>query len=180
MYFQHNEFIEADKFQYLLIHKNASTTITDIIHKDKYITTMTQCPHKIRWTVIRDPYERFISGLSHDLKRHKVKLNEINIDELFNGAVNLHTRDNKNINHCISQASYLINTNINWYVDIKDLNIFLKMHFNESKILNKSEKKTELNLDKKEIMKYLNFDYYVYDHIKNSDNLWKWNLGKIF
>ena len=38
----------------------------------------------------------------------------------------------------------------------------------------------ELNIDKEEIMKYLNLDYYVYNQIINSPNLWKWQQGKIF
>ena len=180
MIFQNKEFFETDKFQFLLIHKNGSTSVRKIIEKNKYILNSVWCPNKIRWTVIRDPYERFVSGLNYDLKRHKVQLNEINIYELFNDVVNLNNRINTNINHCISQASYLMNANIQWYVDIKDLNVFLKMHFNEFETINKNEEKIELNLDKKEIMKYLNFDYYVYNRIKNSDNFWKWNLGKIF
>jgi hypothetical protein len=180
MNFQNKEFIETDKFQYLLIHKNGSSSVREIIEKNKHIINSVWCPHKIRWTVIRDPYERFMSGLSYDLKRHKVKLEDINISELFNGVVNINTRMNGNTNHCISQASYLINANIQWYVDIEDLNLFLNMHFDENKIINKNEEKIELNLDKKEIMKYLNFDYFIYDQIKSSNNLWKWNLGKIF
>ena len=38
----------------------------------------------------------------------------------------------------------------------------------------------EKYLDKEEIMKYLHFDYYVYDHIKKSPFLWEWQHGKIF
>ena len=178
--FQIKEFYETDKFQYLLIHKNGSSSVCEIIKKNKYILNSVWCPHKVRWTVIRDPYERFTSALNYDLKRHKLKLDEININELFNGNVNQMTWENGNINHCISQASYLMNANIQWYVDIKDLNLFLKMHFNEFETINKNEDKIELNLDKKEIMKYLDFDYYVYNTIKNSHHMWKWNLGTIF
>ena len=134
MYFQNNEFIETDKFQYLLIHKNGSSSVREIIENDKSTRSSVQCPHKVRWTVIRDPYERFISGLNYDLKRNKIQLNEINIYELINDTVNLNTRMNTDINHCISQASYLMNANIHWYVDIKDLNVFLKMHFNEFRV----------------------------------------------
>ena len=75
---------------------------------------------------------------------------------------------------------YLINTNIDWYVDIKDLNIFLKMHFNVEMHCNENKKEIDLNLNKEEVMKYLNLDYYVYNKILQSDHLWKWYNGKIF
>ena len=54
------------------------------------------------------------------------------------------------------------------------------MHFNRSFYLNKDDEKDSLNIEKKEIMKYLNFDYYMYNTILNSNNLWKWYNGKIF
>jgi hypothetical protein len=54
------------------------------------------------------------------------------------------------------------------------------MHFGSDITINKNQGKIELNLDKQEIMKYLNFDYYVYNQIKHSHNLWKWNSGIIF
>lgn len=38
----------------------------------------------------------------------------------------------------------------------------------------------EKYLDKEDIMKYLHFDYYVYNHIKTSPFLWEWQHGKIF
>ena len=54
------------------------------------------------------------------------------------------------------------------------------MHFGESECLKKNTKQSALNIDKSEIMKYLNFDYYVYNKIKDSNNFWNWTQGKIF
>ena len=65
-------------------------------------------------------------------------------------------------------------------LEIKDLNTFLKMHVGEVKYCNNNLNNIELNIDKEEIMKYLNLDYYVYNQIINSPNLWKWQQGKIF
>ena len=54
------------------------------------------------------------------------------------------------------------------------------MHFNQTEHCNANDENIEISIDKKEIMKYLNFDYYVYNKILNSQYLWKWQMGKIF
>jgi hypothetical protein len=82
------------------------------------------------------------------------------------------------MNHATSQVPFLINTDINYYIDINDLDIFLKMHFNQTLNINKTEGK--LTLDKQEIMKHLVVDYQVYNQIQNSPYLWKWQQGRIF
>ena len=180
MYFQNIELFETEKFQYLLIHKNGSSSVRKCMERLNPVLTTEIKNNKIKWTVIRDPYERFISGLNYDLNRHNIDPTEINYRELFNGNINLKSRESGHVNHCISQVSYLINANIDYYVDIKDLHLFLKMHFGESECLKKNTKKSTLNIDKSEIMKYLNFDYYVYNKIKDSNSLWNWTQGKIF
>ena len=180
MYFQNIELYETDKFQYLLIHKNACTSVLKTIEHLSPVYTTIKSDKKIKWTVIRDPYERFVSGLSYDLKRHNVKFSDIKLEDLFNGKVNILSRGDGHMNHCISQFSYIINTDINYYVHINDLNVFLKMHFGKSNYLNMDEQKDNINMEKNDIMKYLNFDYYMYNNILNSNNLWKWNQGKIF
>ena len=54
------------------------------------------------------------------------------------------------------------------------------MHFEKSLFLNKDDKKDNIIVEKKDVMEYLNFDYYMYNSIMNSNNLWKWQNGKIF
>jgi len=178
MIFQNIELLETDKFQYLLIHKNGSSSVSKCI-KDFNITNRINL-NKIRWTVIRDPYERFVSGLKYDLKKHNLSIEEIDITELYNSMTNVFTRERRHVVHTSSQVSHLINTHVNWYVELKDLNLFLKMHFNQTEHCNANDENTEINIDKKEVMKYLNFDYYVYNKILNSQYLWKWQMGKIF
>ena len=180
MYFQNIEFIETDKFQYLMIHKNGSSSIGEAMKDINFISTTEINLNKIKWTVIRDPYERFVSGLRYDLLRHDVNIKDINYSSSHNTLVNYYTRAQKNLNHATSQVPYLINTNIDWYVDIKDLDMFLKMHFNVEIHSNENNVDIDLNLNKKDIMKYLDLDYYVYNKIIQSDHLWKWFNGKIF
>jgi len=181
MYFVFPEFIETDKFQYLKIQKNASSTVTNLIMETMDFTCVNQKNlNKVRWAVIRDPYERFISGLAYDLKRHDLKLEDIKISDSFVSNY-MHPRDGNrgNINHSVSQVQYLINADIDYYVDIKDLNIFLKMHFNKTYTINENNN-INLNVDKNEIMKYLTLDYKIYNNIISSSFLWKWQQGKIF
>ena len=180
MLLQNVEFYETNNFQYLLIHKNGSSSIVKCLKNTDYIITNKVNLNKIRWTVIRDPYERFIAGLKYDLSRHGLDYKDINYSTLNNACVNLITRDKGHVNHTASQIPYLINTHIDWYIELKDLHTFLKMHFGIVEYCNIDKNNIELNLDKEEIMKYLNLDYYVYNNIINSPNLWKWQQGKIF
>ena len=180
MYFVFVEFVETEKFQYLKIQKNGSSSICEIIENSmdfKYVNNKNL--NKIRWTVIRDPYERFVSGLQYDLTRQKLNLEDININEAFvSNYLNPMNGLKGNMNHATSQVPFLINTDINYYIDIKDLDIFLNMHFNKTLNINKTECK--LTLDRQEIMKHLVVDYQVYNQIQNTPYLWKWQQGKIF
>ena len=132
MFFQNIEFFETEQFQYLLIHKNGSSSIKKCMTNMNCHFTSNVNLNKVRWTVIRDPYERFMSGLKYDLIKQDLKLEDINKDDLYQSLVNLKTRNQGNVNHTASQIPYLINTHINWYVDLKDLTTFLKMHFNKN------------------------------------------------
>jgi hypothetical protein len=180
MIFQNIELYETDKFQYLLIHKNASSSIVNCIKHLNPIVTDKININKVRWTIIREPYERFVSGLKYDLQRHNLNIKDIDYSSLFNSKINKFSRLNGNVNHTTSQVPYLINTHINWYIEMKDLNIFMKMHFDKVEYYNENKINIKLDLDKKEIIKYLNLDYYVYNNILNSNYLWKWQQGKIF
>ena len=180
MYFQNIEFYETDKFQYLLIHKNGSSSVKKTIDHLQPTCTTELNFKKVRWAVIREPYERFVSGLQYDLNKHKLNLEDVDIKSLFNSRVHYFSRMKGNVNHTTSQVPYLINSHINHYVELKDLDVFLKMHFGRIENTNINNKNIELKLDKKEIMKHLELDYYIYNSILNSPCLWKWQQGNIF
>jgi len=74
---------------------------------------------------------------------------------------------------------YLINSCINWYVDLSSLKIFLEMHFNKSFYLNKGPDMKQY-FKKEEVLKYLNMEYEIYNKIKMSSFIWEWQKGKIF
>ena len=191
MQFRILELTETDKFQFLRIYKNANWSVQKCIEDNfpgKFWNSSSIVNNKPRFAVIRDPYERFISGLKYDLERHKVDVQELNqnikLDKLFT-TKEMHRRNTMagNINHSASQVPYLMNSGVTHYIDIKDLNLFLKMHFNKVKHLNNSNIKTkeiEKYLNKDEIMKYLHLDYYIYNSIIRSPFLWEWQHGKIY
>ena len=180
--FQNIELFETDSFQYLLIHKNGSSSVLESIKHLNPIVTYECNFNKIRWTVIREPFERFVSGLKYDLKRHSIELKDIDSSSLHSSRINPYSRQIGNVNHTASQIPYLMNTNIDWYIELKDLSTFLSMHFNSEEHLNKDDKKNpdKIEINKLDVDKYLNLDYYVYNDILNSPNLWKWQNGKIF
>jgi len=179
VFFQNLEFYETEKFQYLLIHKNACTSVRKTIEDLNPKITNKRNLNKVCWTVIREPVERYIHGLGYDLARHGLDIDEIDVEKTFCSYHEPSSMARGDVNHTSSQMCYLINANVNWYVDLKDLNLFLKQHFNKSNFLNKSTSKYVFE-DKKELEKYLHLDIEMYNRIRHSPYCWEWQKGKIF
>jgi hypothetical protein len=51
-----------------------------------------QRTNKLCWTIIRDPFERLVSGLSYDLNINLFDINKINLDDLLLGKINEQSR----------------------------------------------------------------------------------------
>jgi len=183
MLLQKIEFYETKDIQYLLIPKNGSMSVLKSFEKIPHIVTR-ELANKVKWTVVRNPIDRLISGLAYDLNLQKLSLKDINIKSLFYSNMHSVIKEFHYVSHTSLQIYYLFNAKINWYINIEDLDIFLKMHFNQTAHDNKSSinKKYDIEkyIDKDEIMKYLHLDYYVYNRIKQSPFLWEWQHGKIF
>tara|TARA_R110000796_G_scaffold10898_2_gene36515 strand:+ start:150 stop:731 length:582 start_codon:yes stop_codon:yes gene_type:complete len=193
MNFRLSKLITTEKFQFVRIHKNANASVLKCIQnnfKKEEIFYLDCLEKKPRFCIIRDPYERFLSGLKWDLLINKVDIKDVDIKKLFTSNEN-HLRNSLtgHINHSISQILYLMNFQISHYVDIEDLNLFLKMHFKKSEYINNIKEEPEYNkycsnvekyLDKEEVLKYLHMDYHIYDSIKKSPFLWEWQHGEIF
>lgn len=183
--------IETDKFQFVRIHKNGNNSVIKCIQnnlkKGEQINYVYQLSKKPRFCIIRDPYERFLSGLKYDLWQNKVDIKDVDVSKLFvDNEHHLRNSWRGHIKHSTSQIPYIFNTQCTHYVDISDLNLFLKIHFNqtahENKFNNieKEYKNIEKHLNKNDIMKYLHLDYYVYNTLKTSAFMWDWQHGKIF
>jgi len=196
---QNIEVLSTPTSNYLLIHKNGCSQVREHLYQNfTQIGSSDFFPqnNKVNWTVIRDPYDRFISGLTYDILRQFKKLD--NLDKIINISssffyqkINLKTRESGNVNHVISQWTYLFNQPLNFLIKIKDLDNFLDMHFQkrinftetntplEQKniVLNYIEKNSYL---KNLIMAYLAPDYFYIEQAKSEELFWSWQSGKIF
>ena len=200
---QNTEVLKSDTSQYLKIHKNGTTFVQDCFKLNypnsfsRIITSNISSDIPL-WTTIRDPYQRFTSGLAYDIKLNNRDdedleeiLNNINYKKLFLGKMHPLTRIQGNINHCLLQFTYLFNFNINFCVDVDVLNTFIKMHY-ENPPLRKNEQKDLLILTqisdiiqntpkiKQVIDNYLSIDYYIINELYNNNLVWNWQNGKMF
>ena len=185
MLLQKIELYETKKFQYLLIPKNGSTSVLKCFEKTPHIVTRSFA-NKVRWTVIREPIDRLISGLTYDLNLQKLSVKDIEIDSLFYSNIHSVVKEFHYVSHTSLQIYYLYNAKVNWYVDLKDLDIFLKMHFNKNIKINKGLTKLKSqvkdfvtkNIDK--IKPFLMPDIKLYEAAQQSEQLWQWQKGRIF
>ena len=167
MNFRLFEIVDTEKFQFVRIHKNGNGSVIKCIHnnfKKEEISYIHSLSKKVRFCVIRDPYKKLFTSNEHHQRNSWIG----------------------HINHSTSQIPYLFNVQCSHYIDISDLNLFLKIHFNEiahenkARDIIKKNQNVEKYIDKDEVMKYLHLDYYMYDTIKKSPFLWEWQHGKIF
>lgn len=197
---QNIEIFTTSTSNYLLIHKNGCSQVREHLYLNypqvELFYNFFPQNHKINWTVLRDPYNRFISGLTYDILRQFKKLD--NLDKIINISssffyqkINLETRKDGNVNHIIPQWTYLFNQPLNFLVEIKDLDKFLDIHFLKRTNFtetNTSSKQKNIVLDyveknkelKNLIIAYLAPDYYYIEQAKSQGLFWNWQNGKMF
>lgn len=202
---QNVDVFTTDKCHYLSIQKNASTRIRDYLtlnfsYVEPWVLTGPLNSPLPYWTTIRDPYDRFISGLSYDLYQNQDSipnlpkfLDEVDIFRIFYDKLPIQYKSitKGKLNHTLLQWTYLFNQKINFYLDIKDLDLFADFHFP----LTSHKKMNETPLEFKEILidyvnsnskfknivnNYLAPDYYIINQIHNSGLIWGWQDGKMF
>jgi len=190
MFVQNLEFIETKNFEYLLIHKTGCQSVLKTFNSKKIKQVMNENKQsgKFCWTVLRDPKERFISGLSHNLSISNIELEELDIKQLLFNTVDPELRTISLIPLTILQSTYLIGSRINMFVKHQDLNNFLKINFNvffhenKGSLVIKNKVKKFINTNKKfkeTLEKYLEIDYFIYKQILKSNKFWHWQLGKV-
>lgn len=196
---QNIEVFSTESSNYLLIHKNGSSQIKTLLKDNsKEIYTSLSIPYSNPyWTTIRNPYDRFISGLTYDIFQVYGNLNNIekflNIDFLKKTCYfinNPYHRVKGFISHTLPQWTYLFNQPLNFFVDISDLDLFIPIHFKKQikypNTLSSTYKKVikdyiELHPPLYQFVEnFLSPDYFVYNHIKTHSLLWKWQMGKMF
>jgi len=198
---QNTEILIGDNHQYLKIHKNGCTFVQDCF-KLNYpnsfkISFFTPHPDLPFWTVIRDPYQRFISGLTYDIELHR---NNENLEELINNLdyknlflKKIHPKFRKTglIPHTLLQFTYLFKFNLDFFVSIKDLSHFSKIHFpkisqfqNHSNIPSLKTQISDIIQNTPKIKQivdnYLSTDYYIINELYSNNLVWNWQNGKMF
>jgi len=190
MFVQNLEFFEAKNFEYLLIHKTGCQSVlkTFDFKKLKITGLFNKQSGKFCWTVLRDPKERFISGLCHNLSLSNIELEKLDLKQLLFNTIHPELRAVSRTPLTILQTTYLIGSKIDMFVLHNDLNNFLKVNFGvsfhenkgSSVIKNKVKKFIKDNKNfEKELDKYLEIDYFVYQQILNNNKFWYWQLGKV-
>lgn len=185
--FQNVDWRECPTHVYLAVQKNGHSYIMDILENRE---PEPESEFKPRWMVVRDPYDRFVSGLAYDLMQSDMNVNYLDkvlsdpASIMFSKLSRMYNRTGKT-NHSAAQSTYIINQKVDVFVNLSDLTEFCDANFGVVRDkVNETPKEfkeiIEFKIDKEEMMKLLTFDYYVYNSILQSERLWKWQYGKIF
>ena len=199
MFLNNTNYYQIGQSYYLLIQKNGCSTVLENFDYQIILDDSPEFHMEYpRWTVIREPYERFVSGLAYDLKRLKRHLKEQQIEtyinknseKLFFGKFNEYQMQHGGwVSHTYPQSFYLFNKKIDHYVNIEDLNLFINIHNKNYKPsgenkTNKEDKEFAMHMidlffPKKDLEKYLYVDKKMYEMIQNDGKLWRWQHGQI-
>jgi hypothetical protein len=169
----------------------------------KYCSNLKVLPfldnNKPYWAVIRDPYQRFISGLTYDililnhdkeLKLLDKFLNEDYLEKLFLKNYDSFFSITGNVPHTLCQWTYLYNQPVDFFVRIEDLTSFIHLHFGNDSfskhpgnnlLQNKVKEYIDKNNNLKQLINYyLTPDLYLYKQLYNQGKVWEHNYGQMF
>lgn len=183
---------------YLVIQKNGNTYVRDVLreyYKDTYCeesfvpreNLVNPC-----WTVIRNPHDRFMSGLAYDLWMTGVNLDHAfsDLQNNINSKMPVFFRSTRKVSHTISQVNYILFQPMTFFVDIKDLTAFCQINFGlESTVECKNEVPKDFkkmvageicrrNLTQR-VNDLLSYETYFYNRLINSSNIWSWQNGNV-
>ena len=195
--FNATECFRTEKFQYVLIPKNGNSTIRQNVcdNHDWIVGGEEIDPDKPLFTVLRDPWERTISGLSYDLYRNYGEVNDeiledIDFKKMLYQPTHRFQRGTSFTSHISVQIGYLFDVQPNFYVDINQLSSFVKIHFEnptikvnegnlefKNKVINLINSKPHI---KNTIEKYIEIDYYFIERVRNTEIFWDFSMGKMW
>ena len=196
--FVQNEWFSLPTHNYLLIHKTGCTYVRKIFETfySNGEATVSSHPTNIQsnpcWTVIREPYERFISGLSYDIYKTGCSIDSAlsDLPKLINQFPSPRFKPTSYVQHTTSQVSYLFNQPFSFFVKMGDLTEFCHLNFG---LTLDSENKNEMPPEFKETIKteienrnlrqrvedLLSYESCFYNTILDSDYIWHWQNGKV-
>jgi len=184
---------------YLLIQKTGFTYISNVFKSfygnfsdDSYLVLPQESEKNICWTSIRNPYERFISGLAYDMWLTNVNCDYLfsNLPNLINGHISTYFRKSGKIQHTLSQVSYIMFQPISFFVDMNDLTEFCFMNFGvmlgedcQNKVPKDFKILIEKEIEKRgltqRVQDLLSYETYFYNRIMQSDHIWRWQNGNV-
>jgi len=154
--------------------------------------------------VIRDPYERLISGITYDLKmfdhnifNKKRVAKEILLDKNFIKSIFSRSGPFRTLGktvHYIPQFFYFLPENVDFFVMLEDVDRFFEsnMDVDLKKVKNKQKNSSNEKYKKivesiikdhdelnRSIQDHLSFEYYAIDMLYMNDRVWRWNYGKV-
>lgn len=199
------EYYSTSEQSFLLIHKNACSTVKSNL-SCRFGDTLQEVGPPIegslKWAVIRDPYDRFISALAYDIstqypveiwKDEKALYNVIELLDLkkylTHHATNSFYRSGI-LSHSILQTIYLFDNNIDIVVEDKDLKHFIPIHFKHpvpNQNIGVSEYKEcirkiidKIPSIKQKVLLLLEIDYVTLESFKDKGAQWTWGSGRLF
>jgi len=200
---QNSEFYSTPEQKYLLIHKNACSTIRDNLAKE-FADTVAEGKQGegVSWAVVRDPYDRFVSSLAYDIgvqypdavwgskDRLEQIIHGINYTKYIVNNVPHASNYLGKAQHSVLQTIYLFDNNIDILVDLQDLKHFIPMHFKaptEASNLGVSDRKRLISdlMDgspflKDQVHSLLEVDYITLTSLRSQGRMWSWGSGKIW
>jgi hypothetical protein len=179
---------------YLVIQKCGNSYLRDIFQKiygESYFLARECNFRNLKWTVVRDPKDRFISGLAYDLwKNNYSNFDKVfeNLNKLVQYPISSTFYNQGKVKHTILQSAYLVFQPIDVFVNLPDLTEFVLHNFGiTGEEYNKVPGEFKVQV-KEEIVKrgieqrvddLLANDVYLYNQICNSDRLWCWQNGNV-
>lgn len=185
---------------YLLIHKTGCSYVRNVFesfYENCYDDNSSEIIPKqnlknVCWTVVRNPYQRFISGLAYDIWTTNSNFDHLFFDlpSLVNGHVSGYFSTTRKIQHTLSQVSYLMYQPISFFVDTKDLTEFCFINFgivlnedHQNKVPKDFKILVEQEIEKRgltqRVQDLLSYETYVYSRIMQSDHIWRWQNGNV-
>jgi len=200
---QNTEFYSSPEQNYLLIHKNACTTIRDNLIKEFGSDLMDKrAGGGVTWAVTRDPYDRLLSALAYDIEVQYPQedwgslesieeiLSTIDYTKYIVNNVPHMSNYLGKAQHSVLQTIYLFDNNVDILVDLEDLEHFIPMHFkNPVGIKNRGNKSRKDSirhildsypLRKDFIQSLLEVDYIMLKAMQAQGKVWSWGSGKIW
>lgn len=175
---------------YLLIHKNGCSSVRRNFSNTR---SLLPNPELMNWTTIRNPIERFKSGLAYDIK----SAGYANISKLHDKIENLIYGDHSHLGkakgntcHTYMQSLYFLNEKIHMFVRIEDLEDFIRVHHHKHEYFDDGENKNgkeevEIaskiidSIDKRRLNDLFYIENQIYDRIVNSSHVWRWQNGNV-